>query len=1108
MTNFDYLLPIKEFAPFVKPAREAELVYPYSKVSSMFNIRKSIELTLKSLCAMENISAGDKPKLIDLLKHYQIRDLMPFQLLKSLDLIRKAGNAIVHENKEPSETAVKISLRTLFELLDWMAYNYEPPGSNIYQEGRQYNPELLNPKEKLQKIELPADKPITKEENAKQLELIKQLKEQLSAANQQLNNLKKPPYVEPIPEAETRKLYIDLMLENAGWVKGKNWLEEVEVYGMPTKSGKGKIDYVLYGDDGIPLAIIEAKKTTVDLYEGSQQAKLYADQLAKKYKRRPVIFLSNGIRSSIIDNDYPERRIADFYSKTDLEKYFNLRKLKQPLFPVHSDDKIAGRYYQKAAIQAICSVLDKKKRKALLVMATGSGKTRTAAALIDYLIKKGWVTNVLFLADRTMLVKQAKKAITDNLPNVSVTNLCDNKKEPDARVVCSTYQTMIGLIDTYSDENGRVFTPGHFDLIICDEVHRSIYNKFKDIFTYFDTPIIGLTATPKEDIDHNTFELFDVEQGDPTYAYTLEQGVKDHYLVDYETVETGTKFINEGITYDDLTEEEKEDYEDQFEDEEGKLPYHISASEMNKTLFNKDTIRKVLGILMQEGLKVDYGNKIGKTIIFARNHKHAQMILDVFKSEYPELGDDFAQIIDNYCYDVMHLKEQFENPNKLPQIAISVDMMDTGVDVPSILNLVFFKKVMSKAKFWQMIGRGTRTCPGLIDGKDKKVFRIFDFMGNFEFFRENKNPIEARGAIPIQGAIFKTMFEMVYKLQEPEYQTPELQKYREHLVDIMSRQIKNLNRSAFNVVQHLELVDRYSNPEGYKNLKKADINKITKELIQLIQSSSDHITATRFDSLLYGIELAGLYGKKSKAAFQDLQYKASQLQSSLMDIPEVKAQEKLINHLVETENFDQYEIDDLENIRNSLRSLMKYINPEKITLYETDYKDLLLDPKITQRDIQSIELKSYKQRAETYIREHQDAEAIRKLKNNEELTEKDIKQLEGIMWDELGTKADYEAEFASRPLGEFVRSITGLNPVAAKEAFAKYIDEASLDEDQINFLNQVIDYITYNGTLKKQVLMQSPFSDFGGVMLFSNDQKKLESITKGIEDINRKALFN
>ncbi|WP_304410171.1 DEAD/DEAH box helicase family protein, partial [Faecalibaculum rodentium] len=434
-----------------------------------------------------------------------------------------------------------------------------------------------------------------------------------------------------------RKLYIDLMLENAGWKKDTNWLEEVPVSPMPTKSGKGNADYVLYGQDGKPLAILEAKKTTADLAKGRQQAALYADALEKQYGHRPVIFLSNGVETRIVDGEYPERKIADVYSPRDLDKLFNLRSRKQHLTPAHSSDRIAGRYYQKQAITAVCELLERKKRKALLVMATGSGKTRTAAALIDWLVQKSWVRNVLFLADRKMLVSQAKAAMEANLPDLSVTNLCEDKSNPDARIVVSTYQTIMNCVDTTSDTSGRIFTPGHFDLIVCDEVHRSIYNKYRDIFNYFDAPMVGLTATPKEEVDRNTYQLFELNDGNPTFAYSLEDGVKDHYLVSYETVETGTKFIQEGIHFDDLTEAEQEDYEERFADENGILPEKIDSTELNKTLFNRDTIRKVLGLLMEHGLHVDCGSRLGKTIIFARNHDHAEKILEVFHQEYPEL---------------------------------------------------------------------------------------------------------------------------------------------------------------------------------------------------------------------------------------------------------------------------------------------------------------------------------------------------------------------------------------------------------------------------------------------------------------------------------------
>ena len=256
----------------------------------------------------------------------------------------------------------------------------------------------------------------------------------------------------------------------------------------------------------------------------------------------------------------------------------------------------------------------------------------------------------------------------------------------------------MNCIDSIHDEEGKLFTCGHFDLVICDEAHRSIYNKYKDIFSYFDAPLIGLTATPKDEIDKNTYEIFELENGVPTYGYELAQAVKDGYLVDFVSVETTLKFIDQGIVYDELSEEEKEEYENKFTDENGELPESINSSALNDWVFNEDTIKEVLHIFMTNGIKVDYGNKIGKSIIFAKNHEHAEKIYEIFGKEYPHLVG-YAKVIDNYLNYSQSAIDEFSDPKKLPQIAISVDMLDTGIDVPEVVNLVFFKKVMSKAKF-------------------------------------------------------------------------------------------------------------------------------------------------------------------------------------------------------------------------------------------------------------------------------------------------------------------------------------------------------------------------------------------------------------------------
>ena len=448
-------------------------------------------------------------------------------------------------------------------------------------------------------------------------------------------------------------------------------------------------------------------------------------------------------------------------------------------------------------------------------MATGSGKTRTVIALCKILLQKGWVRNILFLADRNALVTQAKRSFTNLLPSLALTNLCEEKNNYGAHGVFSTYKTMMNCIDSVSnDEGSKLFTIGHFDLVICDEAHRSIYNKYKEIFNYFDAPLVGLTATPKDEIDKNTYEIFDLENGIPTYGYDLAQAVKDGYLVDYVSIETTLKFMQQGISYEDLSEDEKRVYEETFSDEDGKMPPIINATELNKWIFNEDTIKQVLRTLMNDGLKIDYGSKIGKTIIFARNHNHAEKILEVFEKEYPNLIG-YAKVIDNHINYSQSAIDEFSDSDKLPQIAISVDMLDTGIDVPEILNLVFFKKVMSKAKFWQMIGRGTRLCPNLLDGKDKEKFYIFDFCGNFDFFRLNKGKA-TKNQLSIQGSIFSLEFDIAFKLQDIAYQTDDLIAFRASLVESMVNKVRKLDKSNFAVKQHLKYVEMYSNHESYK----------------------------------------------------------------------------------------------------------------------------------------------------------------------------------------------------------------------------------------------------------------------------------------------------
>jgi len=1101
MSNFKFLLSEPGFASFADVAIAAEKILHIDPAACILNCRRSMEFAVKWMYSVdEELEMPYQDNLLSLMSREEFRQIVGQDIYTRMDFIRKKGNTAAHNTGRITEAVAMLCLENLHVFLDFVAYCY----ADEYTETK-FDAALVPTGERIATAPAEPRNDVEEIDLAALIEENKKLKEQLTARREEQQQTYVPKPLD-ISEYETRKFYIDAMLENAGWVEGKDWVNEVELPGMPNKSEIGFADYVLYDDIHKPLAVIEAKRTCVDVSKGRQQAELYADILEKQYKRRPAIFLTNGFETHIIDGQYPERKCATIYSKRDLEKMFNLRTMRVSLKNVMVKKHIAGRYYQEGAIKAVCDAFDQKnRRKALLVMATGSGKTRTVIALCDVLLQHGWVKNILFLADRNSLVTQAKRSFVNLLPDLSCTNLCEEKDNYTAHCVFSTYQTMMHCIDNVKDEQGKLFTCGHFDLVICDEAHRSIYNKYRDIFNYFDAPLVGLTATPKDEIDKNTYEVFELENGVPTYGYELSQAVKDGYLVDFISVETKLKFIEQGITYDELSDEEKAEYEEKFIDENDELPEKIMSSALNEWVFNIDTIRQVLHIVMTEGIKIDYGQKLGKTIIFAKNHRHAEKIYEVFNKEYPHLPG-FAKVIDNKINYAQSLIDDFSDPKKLPQIAISVDMMDTGIDVPECLNLVFFKKVMSKAKFWQMIGRGTRLCPGLRDGTDKDKFYIFDFCGNFEFFRLHTEGRPTANQLALQGAIFSLKAQIAFKLQDIAYQTPDLITFRKTLVDDMVRKVQELNKDNFAVRQHLKYVELYSNPDNYTTLSYENTLQMRDELAPLITPDVDDVKAVRFDALMYGIELAYLIGKKYAKARTDLLKKVSGI-AAVANIPEIMAQSELINNILHTSYLDNAGINEFEHIRENLRDLMKYIVMPVYTVDTTTLIDEILSMDWKESELENDDLKNYKMKAEFYIRQNQDNEVIAKLKTNQPLTSADIKVLENILWNEVGTKQDYENEFGSKPLGEFVREIVGLDMNAAKEAFAAYLNDTSLDNNQIYFVNQIVEYIVHNGLMKDlSVLQDAPFTDNGSVVEVFTDITVWLGIKKIIDNINANAI--
>ena len=1108
-TNFDYLLSKAEYADFAVQAVEAEKSIAISPATCAILSRRALELAVRYVFSHDaELELPYRDNISSLIHERTFRDIIEPRLFPMLKYTIHLGNVAVHTNSNIRRDEAVIALRDLFEFCDWIDYSY----SKEYEE-RAFDESLLasgdEKRVKAEELRNLYDNLSSKDKKLAQIlheneELRKQMAEERKRHNQTREF-----HVDTISEAETRKRYIDVELQEAGWVIGRNCTIEEPVTGMPNPTGTGYVDYVLWGKDNLPLAVVEAKKASVDTIVGSQQAKLYADCLQNKYGRRPLIFTTNGFEFYYTNDacGYPRREVSGFFTQDELQLEVDRRKQRISLERIEISDRITNRPYQKEAITAVCDAISKKHRKMLIVQATGSGKTRVSISIVDILRRHNYVKNILFLADRTALVKQAKNSYMSLLEDLSCCNLCDSKDDPESsRMIFSTYPTMMNAIDEKKNKFGkRLFSPAHFDLIICDEVHRSIYKKYQEIFEYFDGMLLGMTATPKNEIDKNTYGVFDLERGVPTFAYELEKAVEEGYLVNYSTLEYKTKIMEDGIHYHDLSEEEKEEFEETFADDD-MVEEDISSSAINTWLFNKDTIDKVLKELMEKGLKIEGGDKLGKTIIFAKNSLHAQVIVDRFNILFPECGGDFIKQIDysiKYCDTLI---DDFSTKDRMPQIAVSVDMLDTGIDIPEILNLVFFKKVRSYAKFWQMIGRGTRLCPDLLgEGIGKERFLIFDFCNNFEYFRVNKNGSESGIQETLSEKIYNTKAMICRELQAPVYAREEAYvSYRAGLVDDLHQEVIELNDNSFLVKRHLRYVELFRSRDSWNNLETVEISNIKEHISPLIKPKKDNELARRFDYLVYSIDLGFLQSKNVQTPINIVVQTAEQL-TAKYSVPQVKAQKEIIERVQTQEFWDEVTIIELDSVRIALRDLLQYLDKFVRKIYYTNFPDTIIDATEGEPIYDSNDLKNYRKKVEYYLKEHGNNLSVYKLRNNKKLSESDLKALEKLLWEELGTKTDYEKEYGDTPIGHLVRRIVGVDRNAVNEAFSEFLTEQRLNINQIRFVNLIVDYIVANGNIDdNKVLMEEPFRSVGSItVLFKDDMGTAKRIMDVVADIRR-----
>jgi type I restriction enzyme, R subunit len=1119
--NFAFLS--QEFPPVAESASYAERHVYGDPRASCFHARHALERLVKRVYKVDKALIPPPVQSLDgYLSEPSFLEVVPEFVRVKAEFIRQAGNVAVHGKKTPTPERALEVVRELYHVAYWVGRTYLRKGAESLQ-GKSFD-ESLVPKvvlasapasvEELEALRAERD---AAEDARKDIESeLETLREQIAAYKAENEAV---PETHDWNEAETRRLLIDVALQRAGWPLDQPRDREYEVVGMPNTKGIGYADYVLWGDDGRPLAVVEAKKTTVDPEVGRQQAKLYADCLEAMHGQRPIIFYTNGYKTQLWDDvSYPPRPVAGFYKKQELASLILRRTQREPLDVARVKDAIVERYYQKRAIGSIAEQFTESRRKALLVMATGTGKTRTAIALVDLLQRAGWVKRALFLADRISLVNQAVAAFKAHLPESSPVNLI-TEKDGSGRVYVSTYPTMMGLIDETKGDEAR-FSVGHFDLVIIDEAHRSVYQKYGAIFRYFDSLLVGLTATPREQVERNTYRLFDLEPGMPTDAYELETAVADGFLVPPRVEQVDLRFPQQGIDYDSLSEEEQEEWEslDWGDDvPPGNFPAKVNASAINNWLFNTDTVDKVLQHLMEHGHKVEGGDRLAKTILFARNHEHAQFIEDRFNHHYPHYKGHFARVIDHYAKYPQSLLDDFSQKDKPPHLAISVDMLDTGIDIPEVANLVFFKPVYSKIKFWQMIGRGTRLCPDLFGpGDDKRDFRVFDFCFNFDFFREHPDGIEANEGVPLGTRLFRARIQLLTHIQAMPELDPE-SALADSLTDGLYGAVAAMNRENFIVREHLEAVDHYSERAAWERLSDEDRQRLNNEVAGLpSEIETDEIESRLFDLKALRMQLALAEG--DAAAFEGHRQKIVDIAMLLEEkgtIPAVKAQLGYLAAMQETGFWQGIGLQSLEEMRLRLRELVRFLDRHERTVVYTDFQDEVLGartedpvfmPKMTGAQ--------YEKKVREYLEGHLDDLVVHKLRMNQPLTETDLKGLETTLvaiGEEDGRTllSGLLARSQSPSLPHFVRSLVGMDRTAAQAAFSGFLGDRSLSPPQIRFIEMVIDQLTARGVIKASALYEAPFNDLhaeGPDALFDGKADVIEGIFEVLREVNTRVL--
>ena len=1136
-SNFSFLQP--DWPDLLAEARRAEAAAHAEPRTACFYARRTLELAVAWLYQAEGGRGGClrmpyKADLSAFLFEPSFQQLVGNAVHAKMDVIRRLGNKAVHDVRPVAAQDALNALRELFHVAFWLAQHYArrvgdrpaaglqfradllpaPAGAAVAQEQAANRAAQAAAQEALAKqAQALAERDAAlREAAARHAELDAELaryRTEIAAAK--AANAAQPATAHDYNEAATRDLFIDLLLKEAGWALSEARDREYEVQGMPNNEGKGFVDYVLWSGE-VPLALVEAKRTRRSAKEGEQQARLYADCLERSTGHRPVMYGSNGYEHWMWDDTTsPPRPVQGFHTKGELELMHQRRTTRKPLASLPVAAGIAERHYQQRAIRRVLETFEREQhRKALVVMATGAGKTRTVIALVDVLMRAGWVKRVLFLADRVALVNQAVNAFKAHLPDAAPVNLVTDRAT-EGRVYVSTYPTMMGLINESAGGGQRRFGVGHFDLIVVDEAHRSIYQKYRAIFSYFDALLVGLTATPKDEIDRNTYSLFGLESGVPTDAYGLDDAIAEGYLTPPRAISVPLRFQREGIRYDDLSEDEKDQWDAlEWDDEGGEAPDAVGAEAVNQWLFNTDTVDKMLALLMERGHKVGGGDRPGKTIVFAKNQAHAEFIAERFNVNYPQYRGEYARVITFKTEYAQSLIDDFSQKDRAPHIAISVDMLDTGIDVPEVVNLVFFKIVRSKAKFWQMVGRGTRLCKDLFGPEQhKQEFVIFDFCQNLEFFSQNLEGSKGNVAESLSQRLFKSRLELLSVLDEQLAQelgtkVAEAQPHygvttatmRSDTASHLHAVVAGMRLDNFVVRPQRRWVELWSQAPAWNQVTGDQLVELAEHVSGLPSSvRDDDEEAKRFDLLMLRTQLGSARADVGFARLREQVRTLADGLSELGSIPDVQKNMVLIEAVAGEEWWQDVTLPMLEQVRRYLRGLIKLLEKMRRKVVYTDFEDQVGDTTDVALPLggSAGDFERFRLKARTFLRAHASHITLHKLRRNQPLTATDLAELERLLVDSgIGTAEDVaRAGQEAHGLGLFVRALVGLDREAATQALNGFVAGKTLSANQLEFVNLVVAHLTERGVMEPGLLYEPPFTSYapqGPDALFTSAQ--------------------